>query len=86
MEKIRLLNNTWKGYLKTWISKIGKASRGIAPGPHKGSHSAPYEPPFAMTNMLTHVEWIMAHNHKTQSLKNGGQQKCLDKDLANLRK
>ena len=41
MEKIRLLNNACKGYLKTWISEIAKASRDIAPGPHKGGSQCP---------------------------------------------
>ena len=37
--------------------------------PTRGAYSAPYEPPAAR-----------AYSHKTQSfIKNGGQQKCLDK-------
>ena len=31
---------------------------------------------------LGYVRWVMAYGHKTQSfMKNGGQQKCLDKAL-----
>ena len=51
--------------------------------PTRGSYSAPYEPLVAMANVVTH--WAMAYSHKTQSfMKNGGQQKCLDKSIFKL--
>ena len=62
-----------KSIWKPEFGKIAKASRGIAPGPHKGGLQRP------------DVRWVMAHEHKTQSfMKNGGQQKCLDKALLEL--
>ena len=48
-----------------------KVSRGIALGQISGVYSALFETPAPM-----------AYGHKTQSfMKNGGQQKCLDKSL-----
>ena len=70
---------------KSWkpgIGEIVKASRGIAPEPHTGVCSAPYEPP-AVGGQRAAACWVMACGHKTQSfMKNGDQQKCLDKGFA----
>ena len=66
---------------KRGVGELAKASRGIAPGPHKGAYSAPFEPPVGMANLLKHIGF-WPYDHKTQSfMKNGGQQKCLDKAL-----
>ena len=49
--------------------------------PTKGVYSVPYEPP-AARGQHADGRWVMAYGHKTQSfMKNGGQQKCLDKAL-----
>ena len=54
-EKIRSLNDAWKGYLKTWGWWNSQSFQGHCLGPHKGGLQHPYEPPVAMFNMLTHV-------------------------------
>ena len=44
-------------------------------------YSTPYKPP---ATRVQHADtcWVMTYSHKTQSfIKNGGQQKCLDKAL-----
>ena len=80
-----------KAIWKHRIVVIAKAFMGIAPGPHKGVgvgveglQCLIYEPPVAMT-----MCWCMLgypYGHKTYYfVKNGGQQKCLDKTLHMVR-
>ena len=87
-EKIRSLNDAWKGYLKTWDKWNSQRST------YSGGEGGGYTPQGGLTQ--GHPKWtpncngqhadghgqVMAYGHKTQSLmKNGGQQKCLDKAL-----
>ena len=73
-----------KAIWKPELDEIAKASRGIAPGTYKeggGVYSASYEPPVAGVQCAD-ARCIVAYGHKTQSfMKNGGQQRCLDKAL-----
>ena len=49
--------------------------------PQVGVYSAPYELP-AARDQQADAYWVTTYFHKTQSfMKNGGQQKCLDKAL-----
>ena len=70
---------------KPGIGEIVKASRGIARGPHKegggveltASHMNP-----RCNGHCAATHWVIAYGHETQSfIKNGSQQKCLDKAL-----
>ena len=51
---------------KPGIGEIAKAFRGIAPGPHKGAYSAPYEPPASRAKVPSfkgqsaNVRWVIA--------------------------
>ena len=66
-----------KAVWKPGIGEIAKAF-GIAPGPHKGGFTS-------CKGQCADVCWVMAYGHKTQSfMKNGGQQKCLDKALIEI--
>ena len=49
--------------------------------PTRGTYSPPYEPSAARAKYADAC-WVMVYRQKTQSfMKNGGQQKCLDKTL-----
>ena len=64
-----------KAVWKPGTDEIGKAFMVIAPGPHKGALQHPH-----MNPQMNGSMW--AYGHKTQSfIKNGGQQKCLEKAL-----
>ena len=70
-----------KAIWKSRIREIDKASRVIAPGPQKGGLQRPIWTPSCKGSQAD-VRWVMDYGHKTQSfMKNGGQQKCLDKAL-----
>ena len=65
---------------KPGISEIAKASRGNAQGGLTAPHITP--PPPSCNCQHTDRHCVMAYGHKTQSsMKNGDQQKCLDKAL-----
>ena len=71
------VKNIWK----LGINEIAKASRDIALEPCKRGYIAPYEHP-AARGQYADAPWVIAYDHKTQSfMKNGGQQKYLDKAL-----
>ena len=54
--------------------------------PTREVYSVPYEYPAARAQYAD-ARWVMAYDHRTQSfMKNGGQQKCLDKAMKGLRK
>ena len=73
-----------KSIWKPGFGKIAKASRGIAPGSHKGGLQRPIWK-ISCKGQRADVRWVMAHEHKTQSfMKNGDQQKYLDKALLEL--
>ena len=66
---------------KPGIGKITKVSKDITLEPTSGIYSTPYEHPAAQSQSVDAC-WVMAYKHKTQSfMKNGGQQKYLDKAL-----
>ena len=70
-----------KAIWKPVIAEIVKASRDFAPEPHNGGLIAPPWTP-NWKGQRADARWVMAYVHKTQSfMKNGGQQKCLDKAL-----
>ena len=79
-EKIRSPNDAWKGYLKTWDWLYSKSFQGQCPwSPQGGDLQGTIWTPNCK-GQRADVHWVMAYGHKTQSfLKNGGQQKCLDK-------
>ena len=57
----------------------GKATWKLGIGEIRGVYSTWYKPPAAM-GQCADASWIIACEHETQSfMKNGGQQKCLDK-------
>ena len=57
----------------------GKATGKLGIGEIRGVYSTSYKPPAAM-GQCADASWIIACEHETQSfMKNGGQQKCLDK-------
>ena len=74
---------------KSGMDEIAKAFMDIALDPTwggGGAYSTPYDPPPPPPSCKGHhvdkLE-VMAYSHKTQSfMKNGGQQKCLDKALS----
>ena len=69
--------------MKTGLSKIAKASRGISSGPQ--GFTAPHmNPQLQGSTVLMHC--LMAYDHKTQPfMKNGGQQMCLEKALEKMK-
>ena len=70
-----------KAIWKPGISEMAKTSRDIAPGPYKGGLQRPIRTP-SYNGQRADARWVMTYGHKTQSfMKNGGQQKCLDKAL-----
>ena len=70
-----------KAIWKPGISETAKTSWDIVPGPHKWGLHRPISIP-SCTGQRADTRWVMAYSHKTQSfMKNGGQQKCLDKAL-----
>ena len=72
-----------KAVWKPGIGEIAKAF-GIAPGPHKGGLQHLIWTT-SCKGQCADVRWVMAYGHKTQSfMKNGGQQKCLDKALVEI--
>ena len=74
-----------KAIWKPVIAEIVKASRDFAPEPHNGGLIAPPWTP-NWKGQRADARWVMAYVHKTQSfMKNGGQQKCLDKALLAIR-
>ena len=63
-----------KAIWKPGISEMAKQGEGGGAG--GGGYTTPYEPQCA------DAWWVMEYGHKTQSfMKNGVQQKCLDKAL-----
>ena len=70
-----------KAIWKPGNGKTAKVSRGIAPGPCSGYLQRPIWTP-SYKGQHADICWDMAYDHKIQSfMKNGGQQKCLDKAL-----
>ena len=65
-----------KAIWKPGIAGIAKASRSVAP---QGALTlTPWNPQLQCAD----TRWVIAYDHETQSfMKNGGQQKCLDKAL-----
>ena len=77
-------NDAWKGYVKTWdyYGEIVKDSRCTAPGPQRGGLTPCGMNPQLQWPTCWHTLGYGLNGHKTQSfMKNGGQQKCLDKVL-----
>ena len=76
IHKVMWIYNKWEGYLKTWDCWNSQSIKQHLPWTLQGAFCAPYEWPVAIANGLT------AYSRRTQSfMKNGGQQKCLDKAL-----
>ena len=69
--------------MKTGLSKIAKASRGISSGP-QGLTAPHMNPQLQGSTVLMHC--LMAYDHKTQPfMKNGGQQMYLEKALEKMK-
>ena len=68
-----------------WKSENGEIAKppGVLPlNPSMEAYSAPYKPPNCKGQCVD-ARWVSAYGHKTQSfMKNGGQQKHLDKALS----
>ena len=80
-KKIRWMNDSWKGYLKTWDCWNNQIFRGLCPWTPQGGLTLPPWIPSCKWQCAGTC-WGMAYSHKTQSfMKNRGQQKCLDKAL-----
>ena len=70
-----------KAIWKSRISEIAKTSREIGLRPYKVGLQHPISTS-SCKGQCGGINWVMANGNKTQSLmKNGGQQKCLDKAL-----
>ena len=81
-EKIKSPNDALKGYLKTWALWNSQNFHGHCPCTPPGGFTVPHMNPPGERAQHANALCVTANGHKTQSfMKNGGQQKCLDKAL-----